>query len=106
MAAMSTAVISCCVQAGDHVRVLSGPHAGERGMVVAVNEGMCVLLPDSRQGELRVFAKDLTEAVESGTGVCAFSIYLIDLRHCMVLRICGVTLCTQPYHRKRFLNST
>lgn len=37
-------------------------------MVVAVNEGMCILLPDSRQGELKVFAKDLTEAVESGTG--------------------------------------
>lgn len=37
-------------------------------MVVAVNEGMCILLPDSRQGELKVFAKDLTEAVESATG--------------------------------------
>lgn len=61
------------MQAGDHVRVLSGPQAGERGMVVALHDGMCILLPDSRQGELRVFAKDLTEAAESGTGECVRS---------------------------------
>lgn len=38
-------------------------------MVVKLVDGMCVLMPDSRQGELKVFAKDLTEATESGTGV-------------------------------------
>lgn len=56
------------LQAGDHVRVLNGPHAGERGMVVSVDGPQCVLLPDTRQAELRVFVRDLTEAKESGTG--------------------------------------
>jgi transcription elongation factor len=57
------------LQAGDHVRVLSGPHAGQHGMVVAVSEGVCILLPDTRQGELKVFVKDLTEAAaDSSTG--------------------------------------
>lgn len=56
------------LQPGDHVRVLSGPHAGERGMVVTVKEGVCILLPDTKQGELKVFVKDLTEAKDSGTG--------------------------------------
>jgi len=57
-----------CLQPGDHVRVLNGPHAGERGMVVSVDGTQCVLLPDTRQVELRVFVRDLTEAKESGTG--------------------------------------
>ncbi len=38
-------------------------------MVVALDGGTCVLLPDSRTGELRVLAKDLTEAKDSGTGI-------------------------------------
>jgi hypothetical protein len=50
------------------VRVLNGPHAGERGMVVSVDGTQCVLLPDTRQVELKVFVRDLTEAKESGTG--------------------------------------
>ncbi|KAF8065846.1 SPT5 [Scenedesmus sp. PABB004] len=54
---------------GDHVRVLSGPHEGARGMVVVVKEGVCVLVPDTRQGELQVFVKDLTEASDPGTGI-------------------------------------
>jgi transcription elongation factor len=68
---MSDAPIhSLFMQAGDHVRVLSGPHAGQRGMVVTVSEGVCIMLPDTRQGELKVFIKDLTEAsADSGTGV-------------------------------------
>jgi hypothetical protein len=38
-------------------------------MVVTVSEGVCILLPDTRQGELKVFIKDLTEAsADSGTG--------------------------------------
>ena len=57
-----------CGQPGDHVRVLNGPHAGERGMVVSVDGTQCVLLPDTRQAELRVFVRDLTEAKESRTG--------------------------------------
>jgi transcription elongation factor len=50
------------------VRVLNGPHAGERGMVVSVEGPQCVLVPDTRQAELKVFVRDLTEAKESGTG--------------------------------------
>lgn len=60
----------CCLllQPGDHVRVLNGPHAGERGMVVSVDGPQCVLLPDTRQAELKVFVRDLTEAKDSRTG--------------------------------------
>lgn len=61
----------CALQPGDHVRVLNGPHAGERGMVVNVEGPQCVLLPDTRQAELKVFVRDLTEAKESGTGALA-----------------------------------
>lgn len=50
------------------MRVLNGPHAGERGMVVSVEGHQCVLLPDTCQAELKVFVRDLTEATESGTG--------------------------------------
>jgi len=37
-------------------------------MVVKMQDGMCILLPDTHQGELKVFARDLTEAQDSGTG--------------------------------------
>lgn len=57
-------------KAGDHVRVLSGPHGGQRGMVVAVQDGVCILLPDTQKEELKVFLKDLTEAAaDSSTGI-------------------------------------
>lgn len=67
-AAVGSAPLPPAPQAGDHVRVLNGPHAGERGMVVSVEGPQCVLLPDTRQAELKVFVRDLTEAKESGTG--------------------------------------
>ena len=49
-------------QAGDHVRVAGGQHEGQTGMVVRVEGAACVLVSDAAKSELRVFARDLSEA--------------------------------------------
>jgi hypothetical protein len=54
---------------GDHVRVLSGAHKGETGMVVAVERGVCAVLGDATKAQFRVNARDLTEDVDTGEGL-------------------------------------
>ena len=60
---------SRCLQAGDHVKVNSGQHEGQTGMVVRVEDPICVLVSDSTHEELQVFARDLTESSEAATGL-------------------------------------
>jgi hypothetical protein len=55
-------------QPGDQVRVINGSHAGERGMVVSIQGSQAVVLSNSRQTELKVFVRDLTEDKDSSTG--------------------------------------
>ena len=57
------------MQAGDHVKVNSGQHEGQTGMVVRVEDPICVLVSDSTHEELQVFARDLTESSEAATGL-------------------------------------
>ena len=57
------------MQAGDHVKVDSGQHEGQTGMVVRVEDPICVLVSDSTHEELQVFARDLTESSEAATGL-------------------------------------
>ena len=59
----------CCAQAGDHVKVNSGQHEGQTGMVVRVEDPVCVLVSDATHEELQVFARDLTESSEAATGL-------------------------------------
>lgn len=46
---------------GEHVKVLAGSHKGESGMVVQVQDEICVLMSDIAKTEMKVFAKDLTD---------------------------------------------
>lgn len=54
---------------GDHVKVLSGKHADETGLVVKVEEGITTFLSDLSLKEVSVFSKDIREAAEVGSGV-------------------------------------
>jgi hypothetical protein len=56
-------------QIGDRVRVLSGAHKGETGMVVAVERGVCAVVGDATKAQFRVNARDLTEDVDTGEGI-------------------------------------
>lgn len=65
-------------QSGDHVKVVNGAAAGQRGMVVSVDTetGICVILTDAHKEELRVFTRDLSEShetpgTESSSDTCA-----------------------------------
>lgn len=55
------------------MRVAGGQHEGQTGMVVRVEGAACVLLSDASKAELRVFARDLSEAAAgaSGPDTCA-----------------------------------
>lgn len=50
-------------ESGDHVKVAHGSHAGETGMVVKMDEGVCYVLTDATREEIKVFARDLVDAV-------------------------------------------
>ena len=47
---------------GDHVRAVSGPRAGESGLVVRVDGGVVALLSDATRAEVRALARDLAES--------------------------------------------
>lgn len=65
---------------GDHVRVEHGSHAGETGMVVALQNGVCVVLTDASKEEIKVFARDLVAAVAAPTSADRIGDYeLFDL---------------------------
>ena len=55
------------------MRVTGGQHEGQTGMVVRVEGAACVLVSDASKAELRVFARDLSEAAAgaSGPDTCA-----------------------------------
>ncbi|KIY92691.1 Putative transcription elongation factor SPT5 like protein [Monoraphidium neglectum] len=53
---------------GDRVRVLSGPHKGEAGIVVKVERGVCAVVGDTTKAQFRVNARDLTEGVDTAPG--------------------------------------
>lgn len=61
------------LQAGDYVRVNSGQHEGQTGMIVSVEEPICVLMTDATREQLQVFTRDLAESsnVASGVDTCA-----------------------------------
>ena len=61
--------LATLLQPGDHVKVNSGQHEGQTGMVVRIEDPVCILVSDSTHEELQVFARDLTESSESATGL-------------------------------------
>ncbi|GAA5832358.1 hypothetical protein JCM11251_006422 [Rhodosporidiobolus azoricus] len=56
-------------KAGDHVKVMQGTNADETGLVVKVQGDVVTFLSDLSSTEVSVFAKDVREAAEVGSGV-------------------------------------
>lgn len=54
---------------GDHVKVMQGSAADETGLVVQVQGDVVTFLSDLSSTEVSVFAKDVREAAEVGSGV-------------------------------------
>lgn len=54
---------------GDHVKVMAGTNADETGLVVKVQDDIVTFLSDLSMQEVNVFAKDVREAAEVGSGV-------------------------------------
>ncbi|BGP33448.1 transcription elongation factor spt5 [Rhodotorula toruloides] len=54
---------------GDHVKVMQGANADETGLVVKVEGDVVTFLSDLSSTEVSVFAKDVREAAEVGSGV-------------------------------------
>lgn len=60
---------------GDHIKVMSGKHADETGLVVKVEENVTTFLSDLSMQEVSVFSKDIRQAAEVGSGVNVISGY-------------------------------
>ncbi|GAA6060688.1 hypothetical protein JCM10212_005070 [Sporobolomyces blumeae] len=56
-------------KAGDHVKVMQGSNADETGLVVKIEGDVVTFLSDLSATEVSVFAKDVREAAEIGSGV-------------------------------------
>ncbi|EPQ32398.1 uncharacterized protein PFL1_00594 [Pseudozyma flocculosa PF-1] len=54
---------------GDHIKVMTGKHADETGLVVKVEDNITTFLSDLSLQEVSVFSKDIREAAEVGSGV-------------------------------------
>ena len=62
-------LLRCCLQSGEHVKVVHGQHEGETGMVVRVEGPVCYIFTDATQAEIRVFVRDLTLAVATASSI-------------------------------------
>lgn len=54
---------------GDHVKVTTGKHQDETGLVVKTEDNFTTFLSDLTLSEVTVFSKDLRQATEVGSGV-------------------------------------
>lgn len=54
---------------GDHVKVTTGKHQDETGLVVKTEDSFTTFLSDLTLSEVTVFSKDLRQATEVGSGV-------------------------------------
>ncbi|KFK32140.1 hypothetical protein AALP_AA6G203300 [Arabis alpina] len=60
---------------GNHVKVVSGTHAGATGMVVKVDQHVLIILSDTTKEHVRVFADHVVESSEVTTGVTKIGDY-------------------------------
>jgi transcription elongation factor SPT5 len=75
---------------GDNVRVMSGVQAGERGLVVAIEDAEVTLMSSLTGQEVKVFSKDLRDAAEQDAAVVTRSVYdlhdLVQIEYvCLVM---------------------
>ncbi|KAK9835687.1 hypothetical protein WJX74_005873 [Apatococcus lobatus] len=66
---MSASAVEKWFASGDHVKVMSGLSEGKTGMVVRVEDHLCILLADHSREELRVFSRNLQEISDAATAV-------------------------------------
>ena len=68
------------VDVGAHVKVINGSHKGQTGMVVSVEDVFCHIVTDATREDIRVFIRDITEAVAVATTLDTIGDYeLFDL---------------------------
>lgn len=60
---------------GDHVKVISGTHEGDTGLIVRVDENVIVLLSDLSRNELKVLPRDLQLCADMSSGVDSLGIH-------------------------------
>lgn len=66
---------------GDHVKILTGTHESETGMIVKVSDSVAVVLSDISHQELKALISDLQRTAEVSTGVKFGEYALYDLIH-------------------------
>ena len=68
------------VEVGAHVKVINGSHKGQTGMVVSVEDTTCHIVTDATREDIKVFIRDITEAVAVATTIDSIGDYeLFDL---------------------------
>lgn len=68
------------VEVGAHVKVIHGSHKGQTGMVVSVEDTVCHIVTDATREDIRVFVRDITQAVAVATTLDTIGDYeLFDL---------------------------
>ena len=70
------------VEVGAHVKVINGSHKGQTGMVVSVSDdaAVCHIVTDATREDIRVFVRDITEAVAVAATIDSIGDYeLFDL---------------------------
>lgn len=70
------------VEVGTHVKVINGSHKGQTGMVVSVGDDatVCHIVTDATREDIRVFVRDITEAVAVAATIDSIGDYeLFDL---------------------------
>lgn len=78
-------------ESGDHVRAIAGEHDGTSGLVVSTDGDLCIVLADATQKEIRVLARDLTQAVVSASAEDTLGEYsLFDLVQLTDSHVAGV----------------
>jgi hypothetical protein len=85
-------------------QVINGQHAGEAGMLLAVNDDaseLCVMISDTSRQQIRVFARDLTMNTDADTGVetlgeyCLHDLVQLDQTTAGVIIKVGVSSCLE-----------
>ncbi|XP_063718499.1 transcription elongation factor SPT5-like [Symsagittifera roscoffensis] len=64
-----------CFKEGDHVKVISGAHEGDTGLIVRVDEDWIVVLSDLSRNEMKVLPRDMQLCSDMSSGVDSAGIH-------------------------------
>ena len=65
------------VEIGAHVKVINGSHKGQTGMVVSVEDTICHIVTDATREDIKVFIRDVTEAVAVASTIESYVLWLL-----------------------------